>query len=548
MLDESEPVPELRGSALAALRGPAVQRLLWLRAQGRLSRGHARLAGECLGVSERTVWRWLAQAEAEPRMADRPGERPVDRFEVTLDVRVLLAYWRGNASAVHRQLVARARTAAGEPAIAVPGGAPVEAVPLLDPVPSLSTFLRAVRRDLTAGERAGLARGPEAARAHDVFGRRPRQWRNHTWEADHVQAPLLVDVDGELVRPWVTWFIDVATKTITGTAVTPGHPSRASILAALRAAVLRTGPYGPAGGIPEHVRVDRGRDFLSKTVLGAFTDLDTKFEDLPAYSPHLKGTVENLNRCADRMLFAVLPGYTLTPKPRRAKKKPDPDEPVPLTFAEFTAEVLAWARWWNTEHRPAGLADRTPVEAWQADPTPLSDVPEAALWGLMLEDDGRVRKLSSHGVRWRGRDYVGAWMAGQAGRSVRIRHMPHHDHEIEVCDLAGRHLGTAHLADAATPEQLDELRRTRTVRARRLREETKKAEALRRQRFAPATAPTPAQRLGAVTAAEADQELAAASDSDLAALALPDLIPHAPPPDDWNTPASLRPAIREEKR
>lgn len=126
--------------------------------------------------------------------------------------------------------------------------------------------------------------------------------------------------------------------------------------------------------------------------------------------------------------------------------------------------------------------------------------------------------------------------------------MPHHDHEIEVCDPAGRHLGTAHLADAATPERLDELRRTRTVRARRLREDAKKAEALRRQRFAPATTPTSAQRLGAVTAAEADQELASASDSDMVALALPDLIPPATPPDDWNTPASLRPATREEER
>ena len=202
----------------------------------------------------------------------------------------------------------------------------------------------------------------------------------------------------------------------------------------------------------------------------------------------------------------------------------------------------------NAEHRPAGLNGRTPVEAWQADPTPLSDIPESALWGLMLEDDGRVRKLSSHGVRWRGRDYLGAWMAGQAGRSVRIRHMPHHDHEIEVCDPAGRHLGTAHLADAATPEQLDALRRTRTVRARRLREEAKKAEALRRQRFAPATSPMPAQRLGAITATEADQELATSVGSDMAALALPDLIPSAPPPDDWNTPASLRSAALEEKR
>ncbi|MCB5177915.1 hypothetical protein [Streptomyces antimicrobicus] len=124
----------------------------------------------------------------------------MDRFEVTSQVRVLLAYWRGNASAVHRQLVARAKTAAGEPVTAVPGGAPTESVPLLDPVPSLSTFLLGVCRDLTAGERAGLAWGPEAARVHDVFGRRPRLWRNQTWESDHVQAPLVVDADGVLVR------------------------------------------------------------------------------------------------------------------------------------------------------------------------------------------------------------------------------------------------------------------------------------------------------------------------------------------------------------
>ncbi|WP_189135375.1 Mu transposase C-terminal domain-containing protein [Wenjunlia tyrosinilytica] len=161
-----------------------------------------------------------------------------------------------------------------------------------------------------------------------------------------------------------------------------------------------------------------------------------------------------------------------------------------------------------------------------------------------VEDDGRGRKLTSHGVRWRGRDYLGAWMAGQAGRSVRIRYMPHHDHEIEVFDPAGHHLGSAHLADAATPEQLDALRRARTTRARRLREETKKAQALRRQRFAPATTPANPQRLGAVTAAEADQELQAAANSDMTAPALPDLIPPAPPPEDWNTPPSLPPAHR----
>ncbi|MFF3787501.1 hypothetical protein [Streptomyces sp. NPDC001933] len=81
-----------------------------------------------------------------------------------------------------------------------------------------------------------------------------------------------------------------------GAAVTPGHPSRESVLAALRAAVVCEEPFGPQGGLPEKGRVDRGKDFLSKTVAAAFNALDVTVEDLPPYTPHLKGTVEGLNR------------------------------------------------------------------------------------------------------------------------------------------------------------------------------------------------------------------------------------------------------------
>lgn len=54
-------------------------------------------------------------------------------------------------------------------------------------------------------------------------------------------------------------------------------------------------------------------------------------------------------------------------------------------------------------------------------------------------------------MSWRGRTYVAAWMTGQACREVRVRYMPHHDHEIDICDASGKYLGPAHLADAATP-------------------------------------------------------------------------------------------------
>ncbi|MFE1775596.1 Mu transposase C-terminal domain-containing protein [Streptomyces sp. NPDC059008] len=162
------------------------------------------------------------------------------------------------------------------------------------------------------------------------------------------------------------------------------------------------------------------------------------------------------------MFLAALPGYARQPRP--GKRPSRPKDEVLLGVEDFTARLLAWTLWWNTEHRPAPLRGRTPLEAWQADPTPVTDVPAADLWTFTLEDDGRPRKLTSHGVRWRGRTTSPPWMTGQAGGSVTVRYMPHHDHEIDICDASGKYLGPAHLADAATPEQLGALRTARAER------------------------------------------------------------------------------------
>ncbi|MER8012565.1 Mu transposase C-terminal domain-containing protein [Streptomyces sp. NPDC094149] len=496
-----------------------MRRLLALRVRGELTAGHVRVAADALGVSERTVWRWLAAASRDERAADDPGARAPakTRFTITPEVRGLLALWKGNVRAVHRELVLRA--ARQSP--------PADA-------PSLTTLHRAIRRDLTPGERAGLAGGERAARKHDVFLARPRPWRNQVWETDHMQAPVLVDVDGKARRPWITWFTDCATNAITGVAVTPGDPSRESVLAALRSAVLREEPYGPFGGLPEKVRVDRGRDFLSRTVTAAFDLLDVTVEDLPAYTPHLKGTVEGLNRAVESMFLAALPGYARQPRP--GKRASRPKDEVLLGFEDFTARLLDWTVWWNTQHRPAPLRGMTPLEAWQDDPTPLRDVPATDLWTFTLEDVG-TRTLTTRGIRFKKRDYVGPWMTGQAGVQVRIRFMPHHDHRIEVYHAAtGRYLGPADLADQATDEQISAVRKARAARARRLK---KDLEASQRERYAAVNQPAAPQRLGALTTAQAEAELAQAADADLAQLALPDLIPPAAPPADWRTPPSL---------
>ncbi|WP_405512005.1 Mu transposase C-terminal domain-containing protein [Streptomyces canus] len=207
-----------------------------------------------------------------------------------------------------------------------------------------------------------------------------------------------------------------------------------------------------------------------------------------------------------------------------------------LGFEDFTARLLAWTSWWNTEHQPAPLRGRTPLEAWQDDPTPLRDVPATDLWTFTLEDAG-TRTLTTRGIRFKKRDYVGPWMTGQAGIQVRIRFMPHHDHRIEVYHAAtGRYLGSADLADQATDEQISAVRRARAARARRLK---KDLEASQRERYAAVNQPEALRRLGALTTAQAEAELAQSAGTALSALAMPDLIPPAAPPADWRTPPSL---------
>ncbi|WP_234321874.1 transposase family protein [Streptomyces xanthophaeus] len=507
---------------LGAGREGAVARLLALDSRGELTTDHARLVAGALGVSLRTVWSWVSVARREGRLSARTPARA----GVSADVRARLAVWGGNVAAVHRELLAEA----------VKAGA-------ADSVPSLRTLQRAVRQDLSVGERAGLKGGEGARRRFDVYGKRPRTHRNACWEGDHKRIPVRVDVEGSAVCPWVTWFIDVATKAIVGVAVTPHQPARDAVLAALRTGISWQDPYGPFGGLPGVVRVDRGKEFLCRTVERALGAFAVPVDDLPAYKPYRKGTVEALNGAVEEMLLVSLPGYTHRARPAEAYC-PDLVEEL-LSYPDFVKVLLDWVAWWNTEHHPAGLdASLTPLAAWEADPAPVEDVAEERLAFFALEDDGRVRKITTNGIAWRRRAYIAPWMAGHVGMRVRLRYLPHYDGRIEVFSTEewGRHLGSAYLAEAATVEQRRALSSVREKKARALKADLKAAEKLRKTRYTATTTAAMPRPRRTVTSSQAEAEISRARGVDLAARALPDLIPPREPPASW-----ARPVVRPRR-
>ncbi|GCD97063.1 hypothetical protein [Embleya hyalina] len=82
---------------------------------------------------------------------------------------------------------------------------------------------------------------------------------------------------------------------------------------------MRTAPYGPFGGLPEHVRFDRGSNFLSRAVPTALTAPDADITVLPPHSPHPKGGIEDPNLCGERMPFAAQLDHTGHPKHARKR-------------------------------------------------------------------------------------------------------------------------------------------------------------------------------------------------------------------------------------
>ncbi len=125
------------------VRASVVAALLAIRRTQALPTWRVRAAAADLGVSVRTVWRWLEQAEGEGRMVRKVRVQ----FVVEQEDLVELAYHRGNVEAVYR-----ARVAAGRD------------------VPGLGALRRAYARALSPGRCDGRSPGACTAPASPSCG------------------------------------------------------------------------------------------------------------------------------------------------------------------------------------------------------------------------------------------------------------------------------------------------------------------------------------------------------------------------------------------
>ncbi|GAB2469503.1 Mu transposase C-terminal domain-containing protein [Streptomyces incanus] len=475
----------------ASRRAATVARLAQLRDAEQLSAAHVRLAAEGLGVTERTVWRWLsAGTTPEPR-----GPAP---YVLSDADREAYALYRGNVSAVHR---ARQAVVDGDGTTA---GAPVPdflregwagAAPA-----ALRTLQVAFARELTPAEREAWKVGESGRRAKSVYLQRPDEPRGRTWEMDHKQLPILVHPPrGKPICPWMTTIVDDGTRALLGwsLAVTP-HAG--TVLTAMRMALVHEPELSPFGAVPARVRIDRGLEFAAGTIRDVMAALCVTVHRLPAFTPHRKGKVERVNLTIEQTLISLMPGFTGGPRDASGRLYgPVGDSPAakraaetagtgPMPIEVFVERLAAWARWYNTERPHRMLQRRTPLQAWEEDEAPLHRIETEKLRHLLMAGDERV--IGKDGIRFNGFAYVAPEIQGRGGQVVQIRYMPHDDRTIEVY-LAGKHLCTATPTGQLTPEQTEAFRQQQRDEAARHGREQRKASRRARRELTPMTGDTP---------------------------------------------------------
>ncbi|MES9604025.1 MULTISPECIES: Mu transposase C-terminal domain-containing protein [Actinomadura] len=533
-------------------RAAAVARLLDLREAGALTSGHVRLAAAGLGISERTVWRWLGSPGGD--RGRRPGREP---YQLTDIDREAFAYFHGSVAAVHRarDAVAAAHAAAraagrntpesgasagtasagGEPAARAP--VPVDEVPVGEvlaagvPVPqflvagwadaarmSLRSLERAFARELTPAERAAFTVGEEGVRRVGVYAQRPPSPRNAVWEMDHKQLPIVVlpQRGHTACRPWVTTIVDDGTRALVGWAISL-TPHTGTVLTAIRMAMVHDPARGPFGAVPAGVRIDRGLEFAAAAVRDALAALCVEVDRLPPRMAFRKGKVERIHRTIEQTMLHALPGFTKGPRNAAGRLYGPLDDRLaarvaaaelteggPMALERFAALFASWAHWYNTARPHSMLPGRaTPAQAWDDDPGPLNRIDAALLRHLLMAGADAV--IGKWGIRRNNLYYIAPELAGRGGTRVQIRYMPRDDRFIEVY-LDGGHLCTAVPQAQATPEQRAQIRAHAAEERKQLARRRRRAGAAARATLVPLTdQQTTVQDAQALPAAPGDQ-------------------------------------------
>lgn len=192
--------------------------------------------------------------------------------------------------------------------------------------------------------------------------------------------------------------------------------------------VVQRDPETGVGGVPHQWVWDNGLEFLADAVTRGALTLDSLPLPTEFYSPWQKGRIERFGRTLTDELLADLPGWSKGPRTKEGKVYLPNSGAMPIE--QFLAILDERLRWYNTERPHSALNGRTPLEAWQSDPTPVRQATDEQLRRLALP--AVERTINPDGVHHDAEVYWAPELNGLAGERVLVGYIPGEKRWVEV--------------------------------------------------------------------------------------------------------------------
>lgn len=241
---------------------------------------------------------------------------------------------------------------------------------------------------------------------------------NQLWMLDSTPADLqLVDgrytLVGVIDLAWRGLRLHVA-KTSTAEAVTQ----------VMRRAILEW-------GVPEAVKMDNGRDYVSDRVAGMLTALQIDPRFSMPFAAWEKGNIERAFRTFSHSLLELLPGYTghnvAEAQAIRARQsfadrlfKKNTVVEIKLTAAELQAFCDRWCNDYYAHEKHAGLDGATPFQRYAQLREVVNRIGDVRALDLLL-GAGAMRRVTKKGLRIDNLVYIAPELASVVGQDVLVR-------------------------------------------------------------------------------------------------------------------------------
>jgi len=270
------------------------------------------------------------------------------------------------------------------------------------------------------------------------------------WVGDHHQFNCWVRDRGRWLRPWITAWMDMRSRLITGRTISAG-PNQSTILTAMKRGIDRCGP-------PDSVKIDNGRDYDSEAwtgttkvrrraaakgyideqfVAGIYAMMDIGISFAQPYRPQSK-PIERWFDTLDCQLTKTIPTYCGKDIKRKPEDLPDmlkSDKALAEAYsmAEFTELADRYIEVYNnTAHTGAGMDGMSPAQVMAKRESVRMLAPGVA--DLLLRVWSGERTVGKNGVQCNNLlygEYDMTLMMHQ-GKKVRVSYDPDDVSEVYV--------------------------------------------------------------------------------------------------------------------